>query len=459
MIKWLKDTYNGLFVIVLKPFMPHKRTVIALVAGFIFGMIVAYLLNPTIFYNADPSDLSRVWQREFVKLLSYDYANGGYDEGTITGYLRTVDNPVALIEDILADPNTTGTTAQNLQQMRPLADAAQPGTSSNQPPNIIIQVLGLLFWIVLFLIVAVVAILLFHFAIYPIVWQQWIMNRIRPPKIDQSILDIKAAKDAEKKAVAAQTDYAQTNLGKPTMQRMTVYIRGRGSFDESYAIEDANEMFLGECGAGIADSLVAGDEKGVSALEIWLFDKEDFSNTLTKVFASPYAYNDPVVRTKLDARGDVVLIQKDATLVLETQALRLQARIVDVEYAGGAFPPSSALQKATVELAVWQLTAGTGAPPAPARMPEPMPAPLPMSAPPLQVPQAAPQFQPPPPIPQPMQPQQPLYGGDSGMRPLAPPPLQPYQPLQQPPQNLPPARQPYDDDPFGGTGDFTPING
>lgn len=465
MIKWLKDTYNGIFVIVLKPFMPHKRTVISLLAGFIFGMIVAYLLNPTVFYNADPSHLSRVWQREFVKLLSSDYASGGYDDTTVVGYLRTVTNPVGLVDELLADPNTTPATQQNLQRIRPLAENAQPGAESTQPPNFIAQLIGVVFWTVLFMVVAIVAILLFHFALKPIVWDQWIMNRLRPKKVDESIIAIRKAKEDEEKAKSLQIDYTKTDLGKPTMLRMTVYARGPRTFDESYAIEDANEMFLGECGAGIAESISAGDEKGATALEIWLFDKEDFSNTLTKVFASPHAYNDPVVRTKLDARGDVVLIQPNATLVLETQALRLQARVVEATYADAPFPPNSALQKATIEIAVWQLNAGSARPaaaPMPATMPEPVSSYDSMMPPAQQQPQFSPQPQPAPQMaPPPLQAPPPGYGGSSGgVKPLSPPPLQ-APPLQAPPppQSSPPTRQSYDDDPFGGTGDFTPING
>ena len=64
------------------------------------------------------------------------------------------------------------------------------------------------------------------------------------------------------------------------------------AYDDSFSIEDANkdDEFLGECGATISETIGAGEPEKVTAIEIWLFDKEDFVRTLTTVFVSEHAY-------------------------------------------------------------------------------------------------------------------------------------------------------------------------
>ncbi len=448
LIKWLGDTYNGLFRILLKPYMPHKRTFFGLLGGFIAGLVWAYVLAPTIYYNGALHQLSPALQRDYVQLLSAEATvPEGYDDATITDRLRLVDSPVNLVDAIIADPNTAPSARDRAQQIRPLAEAAAPGTRSPQPPGLIGELLGLIFAVVLFVILATVAIVLFSFALYPIVWKQWIMGRIRPKKVDESVQRIRDTKEAEaelKKKMAA--DVSVSTLGTPTMRRPSVFLKGRGSFDESYAIEDASEMFLGECGAGIAETI--GPEDDVSAIEIWLFDKEDFVRTLTKVFASEHAYNDPAVRSKLELRGEVYPARPGETLILETGALRLQAKVVEVLYDDGPNPPNSAFKKVAIDIAVWQLgSAPVAVPAVPAGIPagSGMPAAPTYAPPPQQMPPAMPQAYPP---------QPPAYSPPPASYPQQPPPPGGVRPLMPPPPRLP-----EDDDPFGGTGDFTPIGG
>ena len=79
------------------------------------------------------------------------------------------------------------------------------------------------------------------------------------------------------------------------MQRLAIYTKGR-QFDESFAIENEDNVFFGEAGATISKKI--GDE--VAAIEVWLFDKEDFVNQIVKVFASEKAYSSPELRAELE---------------------------------------------------------------------------------------------------------------------------------------------------------------
>lgn len=139
---------------------------------------------------------------------------------------------------------------------------------------------------------------------------------------------------------------------QPVKSFSTPYVLGDDYFDPSFSIEIGTD-FLGECGIGISETLGAGDPKKVTAFEAWLFDKSDI-RTVTKVLASEYAYNDPDLRAKLEPKGEVVMLRPGEEVVLETTALRIKARIRELEYAQGAnLPPNSFVQKINFELQSW----------------------------------------------------------------------------------------------------------
>jgi len=95
-----------------------------------------------------------------------------------------------------------------------------------------------------------------------------------------------------------------------------------------------------------------GDPKKVTALEIWLFDKNDIK-TATKVIMSQHAYNDVSIRSRLEPKGELVLVEPQAQILLETATLQLLATVVDLEYGRGSMPANSYFERITLELAVW----------------------------------------------------------------------------------------------------------
>src|SRR3970282_282867 len=129
----------------------------------------------------------------------------------------------------------------------------------------------------------------------------------------------------------------------------TIYNLGEDKYDDSFSIESPNGDFLGECGVGIGDLIGVGDPKKASAFEVWLFDKNDIQ-TVTKVLMSRYAHQDPSTRNRLAAKGDPILSEPGAVVVLETASLQVEARIVDLSYGGGALPAESFFERMTIEL-------------------------------------------------------------------------------------------------------------
>jgi hypothetical protein len=172
--------------------------------------------------------------------------------------------------------------------------------------------------------------------------------------------------EAEAPALAWQTEVSAaaeampplTSVGPPPLGHfVTTYNLGHDTYDESFSIETPMGEFLGECGVGISETMGAGEPAQVTAFEVWLFDKSDI-RTITKVLMSQYAYNDDALRAKLASKGDPMLAELGKEMVLETSSLRVDARVIDIEYDGGAVPPQSHFAKLTVELAARPIESG-----------------------------------------------------------------------------------------------------
>ena len=140
--------------------------------------------------------------------------------------------------------------------------------------------------------------------------------------------------------------------GPPLAQFVTTYTFGDDAFDSSFSVELESGEFLGECGVGISETIGVGAPNKVTAIEIWLFDKNDI-HTVTKMLMSEYAFHDEALRAKLAPKGESVLVSVGKELKVETKCIRVQARVVEVEYGTGNLPPNSFFEHLTVELAAW----------------------------------------------------------------------------------------------------------
>jgi hypothetical protein len=483
-MKFLKDSYNGLFVVLLKPYMPKGKTLAVLVGGVLIGLLWAYAISPTVYYDADPRALHQSWQDEWVKLLADRYAGATNTDvsGNITDLLARVDDPLGIVDRLIASPGEEANQAK-LQAIRPLAEAAEPNAVKAPQPSAIGQIVPYILAPIVVVVLGTIVAILWGMFIYPNLIEPLVK---RGQKASPEVVQARQARaDTAKLMETKKTDFSATsNLGPPLMQKMSSYTPGYGTYDESYTIEDEQERFLGECGALISETVGTGDPAKAAAIEVWLFDKDDFVRTVTKVFVSEYAYNDPAMRSKLEAKGDLVLAQPGASVAMETNTLRLQARIVDMQYGTGPLPPNSYFEKMTIELAAWRKDPSGAVSPTPApAVPIPQvnvsPAPIPPQ--PTQPgfqPRQQPAYQPPvtqpippsyqPPMTQPIPPQPttPAPQQPAVMPPQPIPPAStpapnytspsPLRPANAPQRPAPPAPNP-DDDPFGGTGDFTPI--
>ncbi len=180
-------------------------------------------------------------------------------------------------------------------------------------------------------------------------------RRAKPPR--PAPVAVSEAEEAEKWPKEIKWDV--TAEAQPTLGHfVTTFELGDDGYDESFGIETETGEFLGECGVAISELIGSGAPEKPIGFDVWLFDKSDI-RTVTKVVVSPYANQDDGLRTKLGAKGEVVVAEEGGTFTLETAALRVRAQIVDLAYgaAGGDLPSQSYFSKFTVELTPSRKTA------------------------------------------------------------------------------------------------------
>ncbi len=161
------------------------------------------------------------------------------------------------------------------------------------------------------------------------------------------------AVEINREAAKNKTNFESLGVAPPITQNMTTYVLGDDLYDESFSIDTPSGDFLGEYGVGVSETIGVGDPKKVTALEIWLFDKNDIK-TATKVLMSAHAYGDAGIRGRLEAKGELIQVEPQTQIMLETETLQLLATVVDLQYGDGAMPDKSYFERATLELAIWR---------------------------------------------------------------------------------------------------------
>jgi hypothetical protein len=169
--------------------------------------------------------------------------------------------------------------------------------------------------------------------------------KIRAPKIV-------IPKKAEESKGAPDVGFKAAANDSPLAQFMTTYRQGDDLYDDSFSVDSITGEFLGECGVGIAETIGVGEPKKVTALEVWLFDKNDIQ-TVTKVLLSEHANNDAALRQRLLSKGEPILVEPGMKFLMETETLQLEARVVDMVYARGPLPENSYFSRLTLEISVW----------------------------------------------------------------------------------------------------------
>ncbi len=311
---------------------------IGLVAGLIYGWYIA----PVEWTDAAPVDLRADYRANYLRLLADATRAGFLRPEESTNWLGQRWNPRDAAGEIrrLAQQETDPTRRGAMERLAAVWEQAPvpsaPAQGGGLPLPCVIGLAGL----------ALIGIAAF-----------WLLRRPAPMAAPRHLAPAAASPGpAPAPAVLERVGPAELRREArepPLSQHQVTYKLGDDHFDLSFPIELPNGEFLGEYGVGISETIGVGDPAKVTAFEVWLFDKNDIK-TVTKVLTSEHAYRDTALQARLRQKGDLVLATPGALLELETRDLRLQARVVEMEYGIGALPPNSFFNRLTLDLAAWR---------------------------------------------------------------------------------------------------------
>ncbi len=328
---------------------------IALIVGVIAGLVWGYVISPVVYVDASPSHLRQDYLAEWLRMTADSYALTR-DEARAIGRMRLVGDAVTMLQSLIAEAQGVGDSdsARRLSDLLSLAQRegiTNPIAPPGGGPSIAFCIGGVL----LFIIAS---------GVFSFFKGSGGMVRVRGGESAAPSGSLMSEKTEIERQYLKEREraYQESGTEPPMAQFMSTYLIGDDLYDDSFSIETPEGEFLGECGAGISETIGTGDPKKVTAIEVWLFDKSDI-RTITKVVMSEYAYNDQALRAKLASKGEAVLAKVGETITLETQSLWVQARVVDLSYGSSeALPPNSFFERITVELAAWPKQAPTAAP-------------------------------------------------------------------------------------------------
>lgn len=330
---------------------PVVAGITGLVIGAIFGLVVlGWWLFPVEWADATPAQLNADWQTEYMRMAVEAYSFTQDATAAQMRFLAIGETAPDVLLEVAKDPGNLSVDQIKAFYSAILAQtpavpeggtavatapAAEASSGGTRTALIVICIIGLLAAAVLFVIL-------------------FLRSRRAPAGTPSPEGDEMEPMEQPMGAPLAASDYQHPAEGAPALVRfMAAYSLGNDLFDDSFSIESQGGEFLGECGVGISETIGVGDPKKVTAFEIWLFDKNDIQ-TVTRVLMSSNAYGDGNIRQRLAARGEPLLVQPGLDIQLETQTLRLVARVVDLAYGDGALPAESYFSRFVLDLSIWQ---------------------------------------------------------------------------------------------------------
>jgi len=325
-----------------------RKTLYGLVVGLIVGLLLGWFVlgwgvAPVAWENAAPVDLHPDYQKVFVGAVADSYSIHGNAElaQAVLSERWQQDDLKKVIGQLKAEASNEA----QVQRLDALAQAlgisavvgAEPTTAptTGQPEEKTSLLSSLLPLCGVFLLI-----------IFVVVLAMMIVRLLRGRRAEGEGTDrLARMTQAISPEMAESVPVSGTVLG----HFITSYALGNDHYDDSFSIETDAGEFLGECGVGIGETIGVGSPDKVTALEVWLFDKNDI-RTETKVLMSAHAFDDESLRSKLAPKGEPVLAGPGQVVKLETATLQLTARVTEMEYGNSGMPGESFFSRISIEL-------------------------------------------------------------------------------------------------------------
>ncbi len=322
------------------------------ITGFIIGamiglFVLGWWLFPVEWTDAEPSDLVASEQQNWIEMAASEFelsknpaqAQERYDAlgETKQQALTATGNELGILPAEVYAGYVMAVESENAAEIitgAPLVPAESETTEEGSSS------LAALFTIFLGIMVAVLAAVGIYLVLKRLANRQTRMDEF------EEVVEEHGIPDDDKPVMPISSEVM------PISQFLSTYRIGSEHYDDSFSIDSPQGEFMGECGAGISEHIGVGDPAKVTAIEVWLFDKNDIQ-TVTKVLMSDNAYHDENIRKRLEAKGEPVLANPNEEFLLETQTLRMSINIVDMAYGEGPLPPGSFFERMVLELTVW----------------------------------------------------------------------------------------------------------
>jgi hypothetical protein len=345
---------------------------VGFILGTLFGLFaLGWGLMPVQWVDASPVQLSSTYQEDYLRAAIDSYGRNQDIAAAQLRYQGLAEKGPALLTQITNNPRIQ--TADDIAKFSAVTVGKVPTTTNGQTPaagtptntdagrsTIIAMLVGLC---ALMLVIGGVLIYLLFFR------NRASRKRAAEEEPEQGFINEQIDQIDESTIEQASPFVPEPVIGQPApnvveralapdtaavAQFMTSYNLGDDLYDDTFSIDANNGEFLGECGAGISDTIGVGDPKKISAFEVWLFDKNDIQ-TVTKVIMSSAVYNDPTARQRLSIRGEPVLAEPGKIIRLETATLRMDVRVLDMNFGrGDTLPAASFFDRMSLELNIYQ---------------------------------------------------------------------------------------------------------
>lgn len=334
---------------------PTALGIAGLLIGLIFGLVVlGWGVWPVEWVDGAPKNLSADYQRNYLCMTIDSYIRNqdqnlmrlrwdslGTGAMKLLSELKPEDCRFTSNAEIDNFKTLMNVPASSSLSTSTQTSAATSATSTTTKTNLLVQLLPVL----MFFLLTVAAGATFFYLL---------KKKSKLPSFQSKNIDKDPLVEDQKGFIPPAESTEKDNiLEKPMAQFMSSYRIGQDLYEESFSIDSATGEFLGECGIGIADTIGVGDPKKVTALEMWLFDKDDIQ-TATRVLMSEHAYDDQAIRARLLTKGEPVLLKPGQNFIMETSTLQLEAKVADLVYGRGPLPENSFFQRLTLEISVWQ---------------------------------------------------------------------------------------------------------
>ena len=331
----------------------QKKNLLAIAVSFFVGLVIGLVvlgwwLWPVHWINAAPQHLRQDYKQDYLVMAIEAYAQThdaaaaqrrfealGHDAQAMLAAIKKHPPKGITLKEISAFESAVKArpTAKSTASTQKPISTTKPPVSGHKKKGSSMQIVLLLCGVGVLVLVAVAI--------------GFYLLKQKTPKEP-----VTAAQRAEAlRSAAKPTDFSEEGLEDPIAQFMTTYVHGDDLYDDSHSIDAPNGDFLGECGVGIADTVGFGEPKKATALEVWLFDKNDVQ-TVTKVLMTEKAFNDPATQQRLAAKGDPIMAEPDGRFVMETEHLRMVVRVNDMAY-GEDESGNQYFERVTLELSVW----------------------------------------------------------------------------------------------------------